>query len=118
MSYGGDKASTGSTSRSGTVISVRLLLLNHDAKIALKYEGGFEAWKASYGEFYDARYQLQADTRPLGSKDISFRSKVEIHAAFASESHTVAKYLTQASTNTVFRLTGYDTLTNTHVLAR
>ncbi len=45
-------------------------------------------------------------------------SKVEVYALFASESHTEAKSLTQASTITVFQLTGYDTLTDTYDLAR
>ena len=37
---------------------------------------------------------------------------------FLRQRATAAKYLTEASTNTVVRLTGYDTLTKTHVLAR
>ena len=45
-------------------------------------------------------------------------SKVEIYPLFASESYTEAKSLTEASTITVFQLTGYDTLTHTYVLAR
>ena len=96
---------------------LRPLLLNHDAKMVLKCEAGLEGWKASYGEFHGARYQHRADTRLFRSKHTSFRSKVEVHVLFASEGHTEAKYFTDANIDTVFQLTWYDPLIETHVLA-
>ena len=99
------KASQDNTTDTRYETRLRTLLLNHNAEIALKYEGGLEGWKASYGEFHDGRYQHRADTRPFRSKHTSFRSKVEVHVLFASEGHTEAKYFTDANINTVLQFT-------------
>ena len=55
---------------------------------------------------------------PLCSRDFSFRSRSKSTTISLSESHTKAIYFTEASTNTVLQLTGYDTLADIHVLDR
>ena len=75
-------------------------------KVVLKKEGGLKALKANYDGFCDARYQLRADTGLMCSKDTSLRPKVEnssvkveVHALFASESHTEARQPSIPDTN-------------------
>lgn len=80
------------------------------------------AFQARYGDYYVAGYHLGADTALMLSEGATTSStverlsvKVQVTVLFYNNSHTEEKFFTEASENSTFQLSAFDTLSDLHV---
>lgn len=96
--------------------------LSLDALCILKHQGGLPAFKALYGDYYVAGYQLGGDAAVLLSETSMTTAtlerlsvKVTAQVLFVKASKTHEKFFRSAEAESGFRVSGFDTLDQLHL---
>lgn len=117
-----EKTSITASYRAGTVLLACPPKLTTEAIITLKYNGGLPAFKARYGDYYLAGFNLGADagvlvSRATCSSALSERLSVTVavQALFWSYSETEETVSTTSSKKEERRINGYYTLDGVYV---
>lgn len=110
--------------RAGSILLLSRPSLSLDALVILKHQGGISAFKYHYGDYYIAGYRLGGDAA-VALSESSFASsklerlsvKVSVQVLFTGASKTHEKFFRSSSASSGFRVSGFDTLTQTLVPA-
>lgn len=91
--------------------------LNDSAKVILKHQGGIEAFKRHYGDYYVSGYRIGGEAGLLLSvaacaKDVTdtYSFTLAAQAFIFKVSKTYRKFFSEASASSTMTLSGYDTL--------
>ncbi|KAK1241533.1 hypothetical protein MKX08_001507 [Trichoderma sp. CBMAI-0020] len=110
--------------RAGSITLRSRPALSDDALVVLKHQGGISAFKYQYGDYYVAGYRLGGDagvalseTATANRKAERLSVKVSVKVLFVKASKTHEKFLRSAGASSGFRVSGFDTLTQTLVPA-
>ncbi|KAF2151441.1 hypothetical protein K461DRAFT_295497 [Myriangium duriaei CBS 260.36] len=114
-----NKSSIRSSARAATVQLQRNPRLSHQAMAKLKYDGGYEAFTETYGDYFVWGYRIGGDTGLMLSSSSFSNKKVEsygitatVEVLFVEVSKTWTKDIHSFSAGKSMRLLGYDTLTD------
>lgn len=110
--------------RAGTITLQSRPALSLDALVVLKHQGGIPAFKYFYGDYYVAGYRLGGDAAVALSESAFATSKVEnlsvkvsVQVLFVKASKIHAKFFRSSDAGSGFRVSGFDTLSQTLVPA-
>lgn len=110
--------------RAGSITLRSRPALSTDALVVLKHQGGIPAFKYQYGDYYVAGYRLGGDAGVALSETATANRKVErlsvkvsVKVLFVKASKTHEKFFRSAGASSGFRVSGFDTLTQTLVPA-
>lgn len=119
------KSSIRASYRSGIVSLTKTLPITEEAKRVIKYDGGIEALTERFGDYYVGGYALGGDTGALvsaASVDSQFYKRLKIILKIQILFITIRTTLVDELQRSQFSLqseslSGYDSLSNTYVLA-
>ena len=114
-----DKSSIRASARAATVQFERNPRLSHEAMATLKYNGGYEAFTQTYGDYFVWGYRIGGDTGLMLSSASFSKKKVEsygitatVEVLFVEVSHTWTKDIRSFAAGKSMKLLGYDTLSD------